>query len=180
MWSLDLLNWILGMAHISSPDVYRWVFTSSLFVNLAFTLIVTYKGLAQSVSFSGIQAPPKYAASRLTPSDCDDIARKLAGLMETDKPYLSPSISLDEISEKLGIPSRSLSQVIHTRFNQNFFDFINSYRIEDIKKRMHDQHSHDFTLVAIAFDAGFNSKSVFNAAFKKRTGMTPKEYREQC
>jgi len=180
MWSLDLLNWVLSVSHLSSPGIFRGVFTSSLFINLAFTLVVTYKGLAQSVSFSGIHGPPKYATSRLTPSDCDEIARKLTTFMETDRPFLSPSISLDDISEKLNIPSRNLSQVIHTRFNQNFFDFINSYRIEEIKKRMRDGRNRNFTLVAIAYDAGFNSKSVFNAAFKKQTGMTPKEYKRSC
>jgi AraC-like DNA-binding protein len=179
MWFLDLSNWILKISNLSSPDVSRFTFTASLFINLAFTLVVTYKGLAQSVSFSGIQGLPKYAASRLTATDCDDISRRLTGLMETDKLYLSPSISLDDISEKLNIPARNLSQAIHVHFNQNFFDFINSYRIEEIKKRLRDERNRNFTLVAIAYDAGFNSKSVFNAAFKKRTGMTPKEYRRQ-
>lgn len=179
MWIMDLSNWIFRISHISSPSVSRWLLVSSLFINLAFTLVVTYKGLTQSVSFSGIQGLSKYASSRLTPSDCDDIAQKLVAFMETDKPYLSPSISLEDISEKLNIPSRNLSQVIHTRLNQNFFDFMNSYRIEEIKKRMHDEHNRNFTLVAIAYDAGFNSKSVFNAAFKKHAGMTPKEYRRQ-
>ncbi len=179
MWFLDFSNWVLDVSHLSSPTASHWIFMSSLFINLAFTLVVTYKGLAQSRSFSGIQVPQKYAASRLKPSDSDKIVRGLTIYMENEKPYLSPSISVEDLSEKLNIPVKNLSQVIHTHFNLNFYDFVNSYRIEEIKRRIHDEHSRDLTLTAIAYDAGFNSKSVFNAAFKKRTGITPKEYKRQ-
>lgn len=179
MWFLDFLQWILGVFHLLSPPVFYWMLVTSLFINLSFTLIVTYKGLAQSGSFSGIQGIPKYAGSRLKPSDCDEIVQKLVTCMEHDKPYLTLSTSLEDLSEKLSIPERNLSQVIHTHFNQNFYDFINSYRIEEIKKRICNEDYRNYTLLAIAYDAGFNSKSVFNAAFKKHTGLTPKEYKRQ-
>jgi len=179
MWFLDFLQWILGVFHLSSPTIFYWMLMTSLFINLAFTLIVTYKGLAQSGSFSGIQGFPKYAGSRLKPSDCDEIVQKLITCMERDKPYLTLSTSLEDLSKKLSIPERNLSQVIHTHFNQSFYDFINSYRIEEIKKRICNDDYGNYTLLAIAYDAGFNSKSVFNAAFKKHTGLTPKEYKRQ-
>ena len=66
---------------------------------------------------------------------------------------------------------------MHSTLNQNFYDFINTHRIEEIKKRMNDSKFQNLTLLALAYDVGFNSKSVFNAAFKKHTGMTPKEYK---
>jgi AraC-like DNA-binding protein len=152
---------------------------TSLFINLAFTLMVTYKGLAQSGSFSGIQGVPKYAGSRLTQADSEAIVQKLTSFMESEKPYLSLSASIEDLSDQLCLPARNLSQVIHTHFQQNFYDFINSYRIEEIKKRICEERYRNYTLVAIAYDAGFNSKSVFNAAFKKHTGMTPKEYKRK-
>jgi len=177
MWLLDLLNWGFGMFHLIHPSVSYRMFVGSLLVNLSLTLIVTYKGLAQSASFSGIQGLSKYSSSRLEISDCDQIAGELIAMMEKEKTYLSPSLSIDDLSQKLNVPSRNLSQIIHTHFNKNFYDFINSYRIEEVKKRIHDERYRHFTLVAIAFDSGFNSKSVFNAAFKKHASMTPREFK---
>jgi AraC-like DNA-binding protein len=179
MWLLDLLNWILGIYNMSSPAVSYGMFTASMFINLTFTLIVTYKGLAQSVSFSGIQGPPKYAASRLKPSDCEDIVRKLTACMENEKSYLAPSLSVEDLSRKLNIPARNLSQALHSGLNKNFYDFVNSYRIDEIKKRIQDAQYQNLTLFAIALEAGFNSKSVFNEAFKKHSGITPKAYKRR-
>jgi AraC-like DNA-binding protein len=179
MWFIDLMNWILGFFRIFSQITSYWMVISSLFINLIFTLMVTYKGLAQSASFSGIIGSPKYAASRLKPPESDNIARKLTEFMNSEKPYLSPSISVEELSKKLNFSVKNLSQVIHTSFNLNFYDFINSYRIEEIKKHIDDENYRNLTLVAIAYDAGFNSKSVFNAAFKKHAGITPKEYKSR-
>jgi AraC-like DNA-binding protein/Ca2+/Na+ antiporter len=179
MWFLDLLDWLFYISQTSSQHVSYWMLISSLFINLIFTLIVTYKGLAQSGIFSGIQALPKYAASRLEPSDCEIIVKKLTAFVKNEKPYLISSLSIEDLSKKLKIPVKNLSQAMHTCLNQNFYDFINTHRIEEIKIRMLDNRFQNLTLLALAYDVGFNSKSVFNAAFKKHTGMTPKEYKRQ-
>ncbi|MCX6121661.1 MAG: helix-turn-helix domain-containing protein [Ignavibacteriales bacterium] len=177
MWFMDLLNWILRISQASSQSISNGLLISSLLINLIFTLIVTYKGLAQSICFSGIQVFPKYAASRLKPSDCNSIVTKLSAFIQSEKPYLDPALSVEDLSKKLDVPVKNLSQAIHSSLHQNFYDFINIHRIEEIKKRMLDTGSQNLTLLALAYDAGFNSKSVFNAAFKKHTGMTPKEYK---
>lgn len=179
MWFLDFLDWLFYISHASSQFVSYWMLISSLLINLIFTLIVTYKGLAQSSSFSGIQAPPKYAASRLDLSDCEKIIKKLTILVNKEKPYLTSSLSIEDLSKKLKIPVKNLSQAMHTCLNQNFYDFINTHRIEEIKKRILNNSFQNLTILALAYDVGFNSKSVFNAAFKKHTGMTPKEYKRQ-
>jgi AraC-like DNA-binding protein len=179
MWCTDLLNWILTIFHASTPFISNGLLILSLLINLTFTLIVTYKGLAQSNSFSGIQTPSKYAASRLTPSNCDNIAARLSAYMKSEKPYVDPSISLDTLSQKLNVSSKNLSQAMHSSLHQSFYDYINTYRIEEIKKRMNDSKYQNLTLLALAYDTGFNSKSVFNAAFKKHAGMTPKEYKRR-
>jgi len=179
MWLIDFMNWILGISRISSPNESYWMAISSLFINLVVTLMVTYRGLAQSASFLGIKEFPKYAASRLKPTESDEIARKLIEFMNKEKAYLSSSISIEELSKKLNFSVKNLSQVIHTNFKLNFYDLINSYRIEEVKKRIDDENYQNLTLVAIAFESGFNSKSVFNAAFKKHTGITPKEYKSR-
>ena len=97
--------------------------------------------------------------------------------MEEDELYTNPDITLKDLSERLDTSTHNISEVINTRLNQNFFDFINRYRVERIKKDLLDKRKDHYTLFAIAIDAGFNSKSGFNAIFKRHTGQTPSEYR---
>jgi AraC-like DNA-binding protein len=179
MWFLDLVAWILRTSQALPGWILYWMFIFSLLINLTFTLAITYKGLVQSATFSGIQALPKYAASRLKFSDCEAIVQKLTSYMKKEKPYLTSSLSVNNLTKKLNLPAKHLSQAIHSCLNQNFYDLINAYRIAEAKERLDDERFNNQTLLSIAYDLGFNSKSVFNAAFKKHTGMTPKEYKRR-
>ena len=98
--------------------------------------------------------------------------------METQKPYLTPQLTIDDLSEKLSIPSWHLSRVINTSFQQNFFNFINNYRIEEAKRLMREPTNKNMTILEILYEVGFNSKSTFNDVFKKQTGMTPSEFKK--
>jgi AraC-like DNA-binding protein len=179
MWMTDLLGWILYSLHAVSPFVSQTFFIVSLLINLSFTLAVAYRGLVRSEGFSGIYAPAKYAATLMKESDCKAIIQKLTSCVENEKLYLRASLTVDDLSKRVKIPTKQLSQAIHTGLRKNFYDFINAYRIDEAKKRICDKCYENQTLLAVAFDAGFNSKSVFNAAFKKQTGITPKEYRRR-
>lgn len=121
----------------------------------------------------------KYEASTLTPAKVRSYSSKLVKLMEKDKRYLESDLSSAKLAESLGISRKHLSQVINQQFNLNFKNFINKYRVEEAKKKLLDPKEQDFVLLKIALDAGFNSKSVFNEAFKKFTGMSPSEYRKK-
>jgi AraC-like DNA-binding protein len=101
---------------------------------------------------------------------------KLAYYMETQKPYTNPKLTLVELAQSLKMPPYLLSKVINNGFGKNFFDFINSYRIEEFKKRVEDPQFKNYTLLSIAFDVGFNSKTAFNRSFKKITSQTPSTY----
>lgn len=96
--------------------------------------------------------------------------------MQREKPYLDSELTLQKLSEQVGVPTYRLSQLMNTHLNQNFFDVVNRYRVEEWKRRIVDA-SPSMTIQEIAFQVGFNSKSSFNAAFKKHTGQTPTEYR---
>ena len=98
--------------------------------------------------------------------------------MKNDKPFLDPALCLSDLASKLSIPPHHLSQVLNTCFNQNFFDFINSYRIKESKELLSIQAPIKKTILEIIYETGFNSKSVFNNAFKKYTGMTPSQFRK--
>jgi AraC-like DNA-binding protein len=93
------------------------------------------------------------------------------------KPFLDCNLSLTELAESLGIFNHYLTQVLNDELNQNFYDFINSYRIEEFKKLLLDKKYNRYTLYAIALEAGFNSKSTFNRIFKNFTGLTPSQYK---
>ena len=97
--------------------------------------------------------------------------------METEKPFLIPELTLNQLAEKVSIPPRSLSEVINSIFHQNFFDYINSYRIQEAKQLLMNSNDNK-TILYILLEVGFNNKSVFNNAFKKHTGMTPTQWKK--
>jgi AraC-like DNA-binding protein len=105
------------------------------------------------------------------------MALRLEKLLEKKEVYLDPEVTLAQLSEKLEILPYQTSEVISRKYKQTFFDLINNYRIAEIKKRLTDPHYDHFSILAIAMECGFNSKSSFNTAFKKFTGCTPSEFR---
>ena len=106
-------------------------------------------------------------------------ARELKEIMETKKPYLNPTLTIYELAAMLDIQPHQLSRLIKVEFQSNFFEFVNSYRIDTFKKLMFSDEYRDFTLLAIALECGFNSKSAFNRIFKEQTGLTPREFKMQ-
>jgi len=121
----------------------------------------------------------KYRRSKLTDADKNQILNLLYGfIMREDKPYLNEKITLAEVSKLLNVGPHQISQVINEKTNFNFNDFINCYRIEESKKLLISASHSNLTIDAIAQKAGFNSKSAFYRAFKKNSGITPKEFIE--
>ena len=97
---------------------------------------------------------------------------------EKEKSYLNPELTLSELAIKLNTNTSVLSAVINTGFGKNFNDFVNEYRVEEFKRKAAAPDSKHLTLLAIAFDCGFNSKATFNRAFKKVTDLSPKAFLE--
>ncbi|MCP5106603.1 MAG: helix-turn-helix domain-containing protein [bacterium] len=121
----------------------------------------------------------KYKSSSLSDRRSEAYLRKLLHLMDTEKPYLDPNLSLQTMSDKVGCTKENLSQVINEQTDLNFKNFLNKYRVEEAKKKLADPKENQYVLMKIAYDVGFNSKSVFNAAFKKFTGISPSQYKKQ-
>jgi len=101
---------------------------------------------------------------------------KIETLIEEDTLYKNPELTLSEVAKKLETNVSLISRMINQGFKMNFNDFINNYRIEEVKKAFDKGEHKKTTLLGIAFDCGFNSKATFNRAFKKNTGISPKEY----
>ena len=158
-----------------------------LFLTLSvFIIVVGYFGLDQYAVFTppfvtqeaeNIDGNIKYAGSALKEEDIKKYLLSLSDYMKTNKPYLNNQLTLYQLAEEVSIPPHYLSRIINEYHHQNFFDFINIYRVDEFKSRINDSHFKNYTLLAIAFDCGFNSKSSFNRLFKKVTGSTPSEYK---
>jgi len=180
---------LFGFMIIHSFYIYKHVFLALfggyeeslvIWMHLASLVIVTiifYHCLIHPEVFSGIKSKPKYIKSSLSDLDKDKYRKKLESYIELEKPYLAPDLTLFELAKHIGIPSHHLSQLLNTHLNQNFFDFINFYRIEESKRLLSDPNSENKTILEILYETGFNSKSVFNTTFKKQTGMTPTQFR---
>ncbi|MBS7256488.1 helix-turn-helix domain-containing protein [Flavobacterium branchiicola] len=103
---------------------------------------------------------------------------KLQQYMAEEKPFLDPSLTIQDVSKGIAIPVRDLSLLINHKLEQHFYDFINTYRIESAMNILKDATKSKVTILEILYDVGFNSKSSFNTAFKKHTGFTPTDYRK--
>lgn len=161
--------------------------TDGLFLSLSvFVILIGYFGLKQKVIFSSedvlvsrdnLKPSAKYGGSRLTESEAELYAEKLINYMKSSRPYLNTDLTLSQLASELGISSHILSQVINEKLGINFFDFINDYRVESFKEKIVDPKYGNFSLLGIAFECGFNSKSAFNRIFKLKTGLTPSQYK---
>lgn len=111
--------------------------------------------------------------------DLKELKQRLAQYMEDEKPFLNPELKMKELASVMQTNPSILSRVINTGFGQNFNDFINSRRVEAVKQRLADPTSSQYSLLGIAEQCGFNSKSTFNRAFKKFSGTSPRDYMGQ-
>ena len=111
--------------------------------------------------------------------DLDAWKEKIEKLMLADKLYENPELVISDLSGKLDTHSKRVSQVINQGFNMNFNDFVNHYRIKALLHRIEEGEHTIQTLLSLAFECGFNSKSTFNRAFKRATLLNPKEYIEK-
>lgn len=120
----------------------------------------------------------RYESSNLQEDQKKIYLKKLVQHIELNKPYQETEYTLNQLAEQTNIPSHYVSQVINEKMNCNFIEFINGYRIQDAKLKLVDKKYSHYTIVAIAYEVGFNSKSAFYSAFKKNVGTTPSHYRK--
>jgi AraC-like DNA-binding protein len=149
----------------------------------AFIILIGYFGLKQREIFTHYPESnqnyitDKYSGSSLKESDAKLFIDRLKHYMAEAKPHLNPDLNLPQLASELEIPSHHLSQIINEHFKQNFFDFINQSRVQEVKEKMIDPKFNHYSLLGLAFECGFNSKSAFNRIFKKLTGKTPSQYK---
>jgi AraC-like DNA-binding protein len=141
-----------------------------------------YKSLTQQGIFSDFDAlisNEKYKKSSLSKEKAKKFTNILDQLMKEEKSYLDSDLTLIMLAERVGIPTQHLSQIINEKKGVNFYDYVNQYRIREIVSYFNDPRKNHLNVLTLAFEAGFNSKSTFNAIFKKIIGKTPFQYRKE-
>jgi AraC-like DNA-binding protein len=146
--------------------------------------VVGYKGLFQQTilpeSKSLIEQAKEINEKTFTETKVDEkLLNRILDFMVNQKPFRDPELTLTSLASKVEISRNLLSELINSGTNGNFYDFVNKYRVEEVKQLIENPKYKDFTILAIAFEAGFPSKSTFNSIFKKFTGLTPSGYRNR-
>lgn len=173
---------------ISGAGIFRLLFNfraeTILLFPICFSIMVyvaAYMALKHPEALAGVsehEPVKKYEKSNLAPERAEIYLNRLLEAMKTEKPYREGDLTVQKLAESLSIPVNHLSQIINERLGQNFTDFINAYRVKEVQEMMVDPSRKHYSLLAIAEEVGFKSKSAFNAVFKKHANMTPSEFRK--
>ncbi|GAA0722429.1 hypothetical protein GCM10009430_24820 [Aquimarina litoralis] len=175
LFFLTLLTMLMSLIQIGV--FFRWVpYLSTAFLFSIVVITLAIWGL-KNVSLFKIE-PKKYTGSTISDQNATIYLDKLIYLMKEEKLYLDPEITLTKLSDRIGITSKQLSQIINQHQNENYSQFIARYRVEEAKKLLSMPAYKNFKIAAIAYESGFNSISSFNASFKKITNTTALKYRE--
>jgi len=175
---LCLTIFLIGWYALRQPEIFSDRWDKIVKENDQKSVAVVSNGKNRHQEPVGFKQPPKYEYSSLSEQDIARHKDKLINYLEQEKPYTDPDLQLQNLADYLGIPSYQLSQIINTELQQNFYELINSLRIAEAKHRLIDPAKQHITILAIAYDIGFNSKSTFNTAFKKYTKMTPSQFKK--
>jgi AraC-like DNA-binding protein len=184
------------------PEYFNSLLLANMAIATPYIYVATFKGIIQptiwqikpgikketvegemkvveQIAYTTINGKPRLSKPNLSEDKIDEITKKVIGLMEIEKLYQEPELTLQQLAEKLQISSYQVSQAINDGLKKNFYDVINSYRVEEAKRLLLDSKNRNYTVLSVGFEAGFNSKTTFNTVFKKFTGLTPTEYRER-
>mgnify|MGYP003590489085 CR=1 FL=1 len=166
------------------PHVSDWIKIGILVSQLFIICWYLYKALNNPGLFRNIDSKLKLVSDlileekTIEPETLNEDLLKLKKYMTDEKPFLNPDLKIQDISKEMNVPVRELSVLINHQLGQHFYDFVNTYRIENAMEILKDSSKSKVTILEILYEVGFNSKSSFNTAFKKHTGNTPTEYRK--
>lgn len=166
------LNFVMPRAGIDWANI-------GLVAFLLYFCVLFYVAISSRTLLEKTENKEKYKKSKLPESDALQLLTALEECMISKRLFTNQELKLKDLAEQLNTSERNLSQIVNTYKNQNFSDYINSYRIDYARKLLADDSLQDKTILWILFEAGFNSKTTFNTTFKKVAGCTPAEYRKR-
>jgi AraC-like DNA-binding protein len=189
----EILSTLKNLIRFNS-GVEAYIIAQNIVSVLAFLIVfwLIIKALLNPKLFSGVYTDIQLVKSMLRPNASEtkssrvmdaenenkQLIAKLRVHMKENEPYLNSNLSMYELAKQLHVPVRELSISINHTLNKHFFDFINEYRIKKAMFLIENSSDEKQTILEILYEVGFNSKSSFNTAFKKYTGMTPTEFKK--
>lgn len=195
---LIIMTFIFYLVILRFTDQFNlWVLIITTIISF-YIYIATFKGITQTtlwqlqpdIDKGKLEADMQQAAeiesrggdskqeqAAVLTSRSMEIVTGVVDLMEKEKYYQEPELTLQNLADKLQVPAYQVSQAINEGLKKSFYDLVNGYRIEEAKRLLLDPANNNYTILSVGFEAGFNSKTTFNTVFKKFTGLTPTEFR---
>lgn len=134
---------------------------------------------AEEIDNNTTGVKPKSQKARISAERIKDLSEQVEMLMEKEKLFQETELTLQQLAQKLGVPTYQVSQTLNDGMKKTFYDLVNGYRVEEAKRLLIDPGNVNYTILSVGFEAGFNSKTTFNTVFKKFTGLTPTEFRDK-
>jgi AraC-like DNA-binding protein len=171
----QLFNGFELLVGLNATCILSWFILKALYNPTLFRSIDST--IVPVEDFRAVEAPAAAAPPEPAPPAIEAQIHRLQAHMAQAEPYLDPELTIQDLANQLSLPVRELSLLINHHLGQHFFDFVNEYRIQKAQRLLKDESQKSLTVLEILYAVGFNSKSSFNTSFKKRTGLTPTQYR---
>ena len=189
-WIRILLAGFLVFFALSLGYNFLLLYDYEYYIQVDYLTYLVLSLFIQALGFAAILKPDAFFATPVnfnrnkaenakSDEDLKALFSQVKNYMENEKPYVNPELRLSDLSYKINIPAHKLSQIINTVANQNFFEFVNSYRVREVKRRLHKTEFEHLSLEGIAKECGFNSSASFYRVFKQHTRMTPGQFIQQ-
>ena len=182
MWLIDLTSYTINMIDPAYVNTSLYLAFVSLLINFIFAILLFYNAIQHPQFLIGKLEDvknAKYESSILSLELKKEYLNRVINYFESEKAFLNPTLSIQDVANETGINIKYISQVINESLDKNFHDFVNSYRVKEAINHLMKNEVKDKTILEILYESGFNSKTTFNTAFKKHTGFTPTEFRHQ-
>lgn len=174
--AIAALVYAIGYMGLRQPEIFRYETAEHPIPVLgAAPVTATPEPVAAAPA---IEEPARYERSGLSPGEAEQLKRALTTVMAQEQPWLDSELTLADLATRLDTTPHRLSEVLNTTVGETFYDFVNGYRVREVQRRLAAGEGKRLTILALALEAGFASKSTFNLVFKKHTGQTPSEYRQ--